>query len=90
MLLFIPKMIKSDNFTINNRENFNIAIAILEKLIIGYIIISNFWGINNILNTHYIYLSILKHTAGENIIGAVKMTKKNNIYHEKLVFYISL
>ena len=30
------KRIKSDNFTRNNREITNIAIAILEKLIIGW------------------------------------------------------
>ena len=30
------KWIKSDNFTRNNREKSNIAIAILEKLMIGW------------------------------------------------------
>ena len=43
------KKIKSDNFTSGNREKSNIAIAIFEKLMIGWhIIILYFSGINNI------------------------------------------
>ena len=52
------KWIKSDNFTRSNREKSNIAIAILEKLKIGWhqrtIIISYFGGSNNIFPVGYI------------------------------------
>ena len=49
------KKIKSDNFTRGNREKFNIAIAILEKWIIGWhhVIILYFGGTYNIFTDWY-------------------------------------